>query len=194
MQSQTYSVGLFGRLGIGTQPNLTFASLPSPSRSHRADRNRTASTVLVTTTTNSSSPTSLMTTTTSVPSPAATPTTSLTPTAVAPSSPSAPVGAIIGSVIGGFALLSFTVAIGFWKTRRRARPQNNQSGSEMPAWTPPGEVDATNKASEVEGDQGRFEADNSPNSGRLDEERQGEPPNVNTSVTQTTEQGRDEDN
>ena len=61
-------------------------------------------------------------------------------------------------------------------------------------WTQPVEVDATNKASEVEGDQGRVEADHSPNSGRLDEERQGGLRNVNTSVTQTTEQERDEDN
>ena len=184
MQSQTHSVGLFGRLGIGTQLTLTIASLPSPSRSHRADRNLTASTAPVTTTTNNSSLTALITTTTNVPSATAKPTTSLpepTQTAVTASSPSVPVGAIAGIVIGGFLLLSFTVAICFWKTRRRTRPKNNQSGIELQGGTHPVEMPATNLASEVEGDQGRVEADHSPNSGRLDEEQQGGLRNVNTS-------------
>lgn len=92
-------------------------ALPSSSCSRRADRNLAAPTALATTTPNVSPPT-------------ANPATSLTGSTqtaqLAKPSSSARVGAIIGGVIGGLALIS-TLGICFWYTCFRTRQGDSSS-------------------------------------------------------------------
>jgi hypothetical protein len=120
MRSQTCSVGLCGRLEIGTQLNLrqvTLQALPSSSCSRRADRSLAASTALATTTSDVSSPTAKPTTSPMGP----TQTVTLTAQPAEPSSPT-PVGAIVGGVVGGvIGVLALVLIAGiwFWYIRRR---------------------------------------------------------------------------